>query len=384
MPPLRRVTLTILALLLGIVAIEALATQLQQRRFAKTFVTEAQSLLAERKPLPTTNPKHENGSACFAEVMATEPKWGTFSLLAEFQKAKEAPTVPDSVKAELSTLQPVLSALRGCGDARYLLPVDGVQPFDLDSVHSKGVLCLARATMLETRALAEVQDWESVVERCASTLEVSLDQSHVNLLGAISARYALDLLVPGCVAALHHLTPESRARFRPRFEQLPTRMARHRRIMEVERLETITQTSVTILDEEQRAALPMSKFVPLGQFESTPLSRFLLARLVRARDPVMRRLAEQADERGPLRDAALSALEEVDTSWWVPEPFRVKPMYGDFLKRFDDGDALLRAVAVAAAGGSDYPSQISRTQTSMVFTFFDGKTLELPLAGEAP
>lgn len=381
MPPLRRVALTILTLLLGILAIAVIATDLQRRRLTESLVTDAEAILSKTTTLPGTSsaPAHENGFACLADVLKTAPSYGSFSTHAGDERLAAAPRVSDATRAQLDLMRAWMESARGCADASFLKPVPGVRPFELGDAHTTAFLALGRATFAQHRVLAEEQRWADIADTCASTLELALDQTHLNLLSALTAENVLKRILPGCINALTQLDGESRASRAPRFAKLAERMATSREIMETERVEAAAYGYARLLSDEQRTHLPPLNYVLLNHSRNL-LAPVQLTRVWRASDPLMRQLAEHADTPGPARGRALEQLAELESLWWVPEEGRVVPLYGPFLLRFDDMRTLLKVLALSAAGETNFPPSITRTSNGLVFMGTDGKTLELPLS----
>jgi hypothetical protein len=284
----------------------------------------------------------------------------------------------------MASLERWADSVRHCGDSARLKFVPGLTPFT--TAHeprgergTQVVLALGRLTRLQARLLAEEGQWESIAVRCAGTLEVALDRSHLNLIGAMVAAGAVRQLMPPCGEALQHLGAGGRPTLAARFARLPKRLADNHEFVEQERLVMSLASYGWLMSPEQRAKCPASDF-NLGE-TNDPLLRFALARVWPRYDRAMRRLVASADVPGPARLDAAQELSQVFRSWWVPAALDVDLGFDKFFQRNEDTQVLLQLLAVLAEGGDKpLPARVTRTPAGLEFTDFNGEKLVVPAA----
>ena len=384
----RRVLLSIGLLLLSLVGAIFIVGRLQTRALGEALVTDVQATLArtiERDP-PLTSPRHHNGYACLGEVLDVTPKdLGPFGTKNNklFLEVMDGGVVPEDWEAKAASLAPWAEAMRECGDSAQLKFVPGVTPFSTAtegrSVRGdEAVLALGRLTRFEARLLGAEGKWDAVAERCAGTMEVALDRSHLNLIGAMVAGGAVRGLVAPCGDALERMSPEVRPTVAERFSRLPARLAANHELMEAERQVVSVEGYSWLMSSEQRAKVP-----PISSWMSEVLEngivRFALARIWPRWDRAMRRLIAASDVRGAERQAASEALGPVFSPWWLPNRLQDNPDYEHSLRRNEDARVLLQLLADLAAGGTKpLPAQVTRTSAGLEFTDFNGEKLIIP------
>jgi hypothetical protein len=392
MRPTRRVLLSIGVLVVALVATLFVVWHLQTRALGDALVSDITATLArriERDPPPTL-PEHDNGYECFGEMVDVTPK-----DLSPFE-AKDKDRfhelfdggVPEPVQQKMATLERWADSVRHCGDSARLKFVPGLTPFTTareprGERGSQVVLALGRLTRLQARLLADEGQWESIAVRCAGTLEVALDRSHLNLIGAMVAAGAVKQLVPACGEALQHLSPEARPTLAARFKRLQKRLADNHEFVDAERLLVSLGGYGWLMSPEQRAQCPASDF-NLGETNDL-LLRFALARIWPRYDRAMRRLVTSADVPGPARLDADQELSGVFRAWWVPTVLDADIGFEKFFQRNEDTQVLLQLLTGLAEGGEKpLPARVTRTPAGLEFTDFKGEKLVVPAAQGAP
>ena len=383
MRPTRRVLLAIGVLSLALISGTLVTWHLQTRALGEALMADIEALLARtitREPKPSA-PKHDNGYACVARVLEVTPKdLSPFTVRNTdvFHGLMDGGVLSDEVQEQMTRLEPWAESLRSCGDSAGLQFVPGETPFApwTDTRSTQGLLALQRLTRLELRSLATEGQWELSVERCAATLEVALDQSHLNLIGAMVAGSTVRQLTPPCAEALEHLDSAQRASRAPRFAALPARLAANHEFIETERLMMSLETHRWLLSDEQQLRAPTSN----NAFDlENPASRFVLARSWRSWDRALRRLGETADVPGAARLEASLRLDGVFDFPWLPAALSGAPSYEKFFLRNEDTATLLQVLATLAAGDSTWPAQVARTGDGLEFTDSKGEKLSIPL-----
>lgn len=384
MKPTRRVLLAIGVLVLVMVTGLFVSWHVQTRALGAALVRDVEATLArrlERNPGPDA-PKHENGYACFAQAVDAMP-----ADVAPFDQKSgpalaqmmDAGVVFETWQAKVASLEPWAAAARSCGDSARLQFVPGVTPFATvsETRGERGVqslLALGRMTRLQARIEPGVP--EVIAERCAATLEVALDRSHVNLIGAMVAATTVQQLTPSCGEALQRLGVENRQRLAARLGRLRERLATNHEWVDIERLAMSLPLYGWTLSEAERGRLPASDDM-MRETLANPLHRFVLARMWGRWDRAMRQLAASADTPGPARTEASIRLDEVFDAWWIPGELSVGgPGYEKLLVRRDETAILLQLLADLAAGGErPLPPQVTRQAEGLVFTNFEGVRL---------
>lgn len=392
MRPTRRVLLGIGVLVVALVAAVFIVWRVQTRALGDALVADIATALArriERDPPPTL-PEHENGYECFGEMVDVTPRDLSPFEGKDQDRFRELLDggVPEPVQQKMASLERWADSVRHCGDSARLKFVPGLTPLTTtrEPRSERGnqvVLALGRLTRLQARLLAEEGQWESIAVRCAGTLEVALDRSHLNLIGAMVAAGAVKQLAPPCGEALQRLSPEARPALAARFARLPRRLAGNHEFVETERLVVSLANYGWLLSAEQRAQCPPSEF-NLGE-TNDPWLRFALARSWPRYDRAMRRLVASADMPGPARLDAAQELSGVFRAWWVPAALDADLGLEKFFQRNEDAQGLLQLLAVLAEGGEKpLPARVTRTAGGLEFTDFNGEKLVVPAPQGTP
>jgi hypothetical protein len=335
-------------------------------------VSDTERFLARRVTHASlSSPKHENGLACLGRVSKTKTRSPAFERLKAFPDDGEITT---EVRSDLESIRPWLEAMRDCSDSALVVANSETQPFKRTPLEVS-VHLLHHATRVELLALAETSEWSHAVRLCAATLEVSRDLSYLGVDASRVAGSALRGLLSPCARALAHLDATERQAVAPRFMALATRGITAADLAEAERLWFSLSAFSGFVDADLRFRLPpIETELQLNAEDWFP-------RLIewRAMDPMKRRVVEAASVGGPGLTTAINAYEERLGSWWMPRSLEIMHQdYGRLLARHRDDEAMLQVLMVAVAGGTDYPPQVSRGPAGLAFTFFDGKTLEIP------
>lgn len=373
MSPTRRVQLGIGGLLAAMLVLTLLTWHLQTRALSEALVQDVQATLASRVSR-ATSAKHENGYACFAAVERLTPKDLSpvdASSHEAFKAALDGGVLPEDWQPKLEALAPWAASLRDCADAAALDFLPGVTPFELRNERgSEMIMALARLTRLQLRELEAKRDWVESAERCASTLEVSLDRSHLNFQGAMMARRAVTQLAAPCGQALFLLAPEARSRVKARFEALPTRLVTNGVLTDRDRLWISLGSYSWLLPPELSTRGPEG-FALFG-------GRFVLLRLWSRLDRAMRGLVAAADTRGPARLEAERAVDDTFSTWWAPRQPVSLPDYEKFFLRNEETMTLLQLLAHLASSEGALPAGVSRTSEGYEVTNFEGARLLVP------
>lgn len=386
MSPTRRVLLAIGALVVLMVAGLLLSWHLQERALGEALVADITATMArpiERSAKPESF-KHENGYACFAGMVDVTPKDLSPFEMKDSEVLKEvmdAGVMPEALLPKVTSLEPWAESMRACGDSEQLKFVDGVTPFASfgDAKSERGnqaLLALSRLTRLQARMLARDEQWQTIAERCAGTLEVALDRSHVNLIGAMIAASAVKQLSPQCGVALQRASAEARPALAKRFGALPSRLVSSREVVEVERQTLGLMMYGWRLSSEVRATLPSGEQLVAEEW----WPRFMSARLWSRWDRSMRQLSVAAEQGEAARLDASRAHDRVMEVWWAPAELSGQPDYEKFFVRLDETALLLRALSeLAAAREVTLSPKLARTAEGVEFTDFKGEKLLIPL-----
>lgn len=386
MTPPRRVLLSIGVLMLSLLAMIVVSWTVQTRRLGDALVADIdawQAHVVVRDP-PLQSPRHENGYACFAEVLKVTPKdLGPLEIKnrAPFNEVMDGGVVPADWEAKLTELEPWAASLRACGDSARLSFVPGVSTFTpsfepTELRESTLVLALGRMLQIEAHLLPVDGTWDPIAEHCAGTLEVGLDRSHLNLIAAMVTNTTVRALAEPCGRAVQHLSPDARAALADRFARLPSRLAQNHEYLEEERLLVSLNAFRWMMSDEQKAKVPLADY-PLESSVKNPFLRFAYGRDWGRWDRAMRELVAVADVPGPAR---LAASASVDTSpWWLPSDGISGANYERFLQRTEDTRVVLQLLADLAAGEpKPLPPQVTRTATGLAFTDSSGESLFIP------
>ncbi|MDP1826501.1 MAG: hypothetical protein Q8L48_24745 [Archangium sp.] len=387
MKPTRRVLVAIGVLVLAMGAGLLVSWHLETRALRAALVSDIEAELARtiaRHPKPDA-PKHENGYACFVKVIEAMPadlspfdhKSG--ATLAELL---DAGVLTDAWQEKVERLEPWAESARGCGDSAGLEYVEGVTPFtSFRDRRSEGgndaILALSRLARLRVRVATETA--EAIAERCAATLEVAIDRSHVNLIGAMIAGAAVRQLTPSCGEALQQLSSETRPRFATRMEQLRARLVANHELLETERMIMSLELFGWTLSPAEREKVPEGDHM-MAETLANPALRFAILRMWGRWDGAMRQLAANANATGLARQEASRGIDEVFNTWWMPAELSVGgPNYDRFFVRNEETAILLQLLADLATGGErPLPRRVTRETEGLVFTNFEGVRLIIP------
>lgn len=389
MKPTARVLLGIGALLVAMALALFITWHFQTRALGDALVADVEAALARtitRDPRPDS-PKHENGYACFAAAVGAMPRdVSPFDLRSQpaFSELMDAGVLAEPWPSKVASLEPWAESLRSCGDSTVLKFVPTVTPFmtDADTGSMEAQMALVRMTRLQVRLLGAESKWEAIVERCLGTLEVGLDQSHVNLIGVMLGASAVKTLTPPCAHAVQQLQPEGRAAAAKRFRALRGRMASNREFFENERLAMGLLAHRWELSGAQRARTPASQEL-LEATLADPVVRFSLARLWTRQDKAMRELITVADLPGPARVEASLAIDAVFNGWWVPPELSGSlPDYEKFFLRNEEAMTLVQLLADVAEGvEKPLPPNVTRIPEGLQVINLEGEQLLIPVGG---
>ena len=392
MKPTRRVLLAIAVLLLSMATVLLISWRQQTKTLSAALVTDIEATLARtitRNP-KLEAPKHENGYACLSAVVDAGPgDLGPFELKNSdaYKEVMDAGVVPAAWQPELTRLAPFGASVLSCGDSAELKFAPGLTPFDQFGKKgergSQVVLAVAKLTRLQIRLLALENQWDEVVDRCAATLEVAFDRSHLGLVSSMIASSQVRQLLPSCGEALQHLGPSSRERAVKRFGALPARLAANHEYLDLERQVMSLETNGWMIAEEDRVRLPAGDHL-LGDSLENPALRFVLARTWHPTDRAMRALIAVADVPGAARAQASRELDEVNAGC-LTEALTFSPSYEKFLVRSDETRVLLQLLVDLAEGGEKpLPTGVTRTAAGLEITDTKGELLIIPVVAGPP
>ena len=384
MTPPRRVLVSIGVLVLTLLAILVVSWTLQTKKLSDALVADIdawQARVIVRDPQLQSH-RHDNGYACIAAALKVAPKdLGPFEPknLAAINEVMDGGVVPADWETKLTELEPWAASLRACGDSARLSFVPGVSTFSIEPPGTRRVLALTLERMISLEARLRPVDgtWDTIAEHCAGTLEVGLDRSHLNLIGAMMASGGVRALAPPCGRALQHLSPDARAALAPRFARFPSRLAQNHEWLEAERLLLNLNVFGWMLSDAQKTKVPPAEF-PLEASIKNPFLRFAYGRNWGRWDRAMRELVAVCDAPGPARLAASASVDTATSPWWLPSTSDSGPNYERFMKRTDDTRVLLQLLADLAAGEAKPLPQTTRTATGITFTDSNGEPLFIP------
>lgn len=360
-----------------------LISRVQRAALVEEAVQELERLFASAAvPTYSLNPKHREGFACVTGEWRRAPLTGIASNSLAHDAAMALPSLPAVLRAELDSSRPRLDAMRSCADSEFVAPFVGAEPLRWrDDDYRNAVRTLVRATETELRALTEDGDWDGVAMACAPTLELIVQQSHINLISTSSVLHQLRRLVPFCVRALTRLDAVARAALAPRYARLAARMPHRAALSDAYRIEDAASALSSELDDEQRARLPWLR-VSSWSDPPQPFDAIRVSRAVRLTQPILRRLVQHVGGGGPELEADLLALRRIDDAWWAPAGWGQEHTIRLALGSLDDIDAMIALVATSAAGGTDWGPTVWRTWSGISLNLHGGKTLEIQLLAQ--
>ncbi len=384
---MRRVLFGVIALIVllvaGFVAVPFFQSRALGRQLAAD-VAAARANVVTRTP-PPRNPQHDNGFACLAGMLKVTPRdLSPFSLNGATKEPDLSPwvrgdapldTVPPELEERARALSGWADEMRACGSSKSLKYFTGTEPWDDPPRHPEAVLALTRFTTFEVRRLVAEKQPQLALERCNATLAFALDQSHLGLLGAMTAVASVRVLASHCATAFNALSAEEKKSFAPQWVVLATRLASAKEMIETERLTASVTYFAPLVDTE---GIPRVREAAL--LDSTMFSRYLMRRLWSAWDPRLRALVDVAeDPAGRVRASA--EIDQLFSEWWVPVGPAAPVNYGKFAERLDEGRLVLSVLQWLANGASGVlPEGATRVDGGVEWKDLDGAPHVIPVA----
>lgn len=383
---MRRVLFGVIGLLVllvvGFIAVPHLQSRALGQRLAAD-IAKVRSNVITRTPAPR-NPQHDNGFACLAGMLKVTPRDLTpFSLNGPPKEPDLSPwvrgdapldTVPPELEERAAALSGWADEMRACGSSMTLKFVAGLEPWDALPRYGETVMALTRFTTLEVRRLVADKQPQLALERCNATLAFALDQSHLGLLGSMTAVASLRVLSTHCATAFNALPVEERKNFAPQWVVLSTRLASTKEVFEVERLTGSVVFFSPLVDTE---GIPRPSEV--ASPGSTVVSRWVLRRLWSTWDARMRVLGDVAGN--PVERAkAANEVEALFAEWWVPMELSIPANYEKFAVRLDEGRLILSVLQWLANGATGaLPEGATRVEAGVEWKDLDGKAHVIPV-----